>query len=299
MRVLVSGNCGFIGRHVAKKFIDKGFEVYGVDRAIPGDDYPTYIIDLKTDDITPILKQIKPDVFVHCAGAASVPQSVEDPFEDYSLNAGLVHRILFSLKKSNLSNCKFLFLSSAAVYGQPQSLPVSETYPLNPLSPYALHKQMAEDICLFFIKNYNFDIDICRVFSAYGPGLRKQIFWDMYNKIEESGRLDMLGTGEESRDYIYIDDLTEALYLISKNKSDNYIWNIASGIESKISEVAKLFASEMGISSKKITFSGNKRSCDPNNWRADISKIKDIGFSQKTTLSDGIRKYVHWAKTEL
>ena len=243
-----------------------------------------------------LLEEIKPDIIIHCAGSADIGKSVADPVMDYHGNVTITHNLLFALHKLGLSKTRFVFLSSAGVYGNPIALPVTEDMPLNPLSPYAVHKVMCEDLCKYFINNYGMNIKIARIFSAYGVGLRKQIFWDMYQKVKKTGILEMMGTGEESRDYIYIDDLVHVLMLIGLSDTcEEKIFNVANGQEITIKEAAGKFAEYIGVPVNKILFTGTVREGDPLNWCADISLIKKLGYVPSVTLAEGIAKYADWA----
>lgn len=299
MRVLITGVNGFIGAHIAQKFKKEGHVVTGIDISEAQNDCITefYVIDVLKEDVQAILQNVRPDIIIHCAGLANVPFSLEQPMEDFQGNTVIVYRLLEGMRQCGLSKCRFILMSSAAVYGQPTRLPVREDDALKPMSPYALHKKMAEDICLYYVNNYHFDIRILRIFSAYGPGLKKQIFWDMYRKIKETGCLELFGTGVESRDYIYIDDLVEAISLIAMDKqSDHVIWNVANGQEVFIKDIAEIFARKMNIAPELIKFTGKIREGDPVNWCADVSRIKEIGYTRKTTIEEGIAGYLEWVK---
>lgn len=298
-KVLITGVTGFIGSHIATLFLNEGYEVCGWDmsgRAVDGVRWKQ--IDLQNfEDVKNACKMAQPELIIHCAGCADVSKSVQDPQNDFSGNVKVTHNLLFALHSAGLEKCKVIFLSSAAVYGTPDVLPISEDAPLNPLSPYALHKSMAEQICTYFYKNYKIDTKIIRIFSAYGVGLNKQIFWDMYCKAKETGCLLMFGTGNESRDYIHIDDLIYAIFLLSTRAPENErIYNIANGEEVTIRRVAEVFAEQYGITKDKVMFTGVVREGDPINWRADISKLKALGYQKKIDIEDGIRDYIEWAK---
>jgi len=156
---------------------------------------------------------------------------------------------------------------------------------------------MAESTCLYFANNYGMNVKIVRIFSAYGVGLKKQIFWDMYRKVIETGKLTMLGSGEESRDYINVKDVIEAIYIVATKASDEEkIYNVANGTEIKIRTVVERFAECYGIDSKKIFFCGKVREGDPINWNADISMLNKLGYTQSVDILDGIREYVTWVK---
>ena len=300
-KVLVTGGLGFLGSRIAEenKRIGNQVEIWDVFE----DDskgYPVYFIEMSHE--TAVMKRLEifqPDIIFHCAGSADVRVSVEHPKLDFERNVLITHNLLFGLHKLNMHSTKVIFLSSAAVYGNPISLPIKENVELNPLSPYALHKVMCENICCYFRKNYDLDVRIARIFSAYGNGLKKQIFWDMYQKIVKTSELNMFGTGAESRDYIHVDDVVQALMLIAKqNKDEQYIYNVANGEEIQIKEVAVLFAGCAGMSDDTIHFNGYVREGDPLNWCADISRLKSLGYQKKVSIQDGISDYYKWVSRQ-
>lgn len=291
-RALVTGVSGFIGRNVASYFHSRGYEVVGWDILSAPNVKCVNLLD--TNSIENALSSECPDIIVHCAGSADVGKSVQNPAADFQGNVTVTHNLLFTLHKLHMEKVRTIFLSSAGVYGNTKYLPISEETPLNPLSPYAVHKVMCEELCKYCAKNYDMNIKIARIFSAYGPGLRKQIFWDMHNKYKETGRLDMFGTGHESRDYIYIDDIVQALYLLATKISDEIIFNVANGEEITIKLATELFARYYGISENNISFNGIIREGDPINWKADISKITALGYKTTINIKQGIKKYIEW-----
>ena len=293
-RVLITGAGGFIGKNILSLFLNKGFIINGWDRINLEN---VNCIDM-LDETTVIekLKLFQPDIIIHCAGSADVGKSVRFPEVDYESNVTVTHNLLFALHKLNMQSTRFIFLSSAGVYGNPVRLPITEDMPTNPLSPYALHKVMCEDICKYFVYNYGLDIKVARIFSAYGIGLRKQIFWDMHIKLEKTGKLEMFGTGNESRDYIHIKDVIQALYLLSITDSKDVIFNVANGEEITIRQVTEWFAECAGVSKDNIIFNGFVREGDPLNWRADNSKIRNLGYKKSIDMIDGLKEYIEWVR---
>ena len=292
--VLITGAAGFIGYNLALHFHNMNYKVVGWDRIQP--QAPFDFQNVKTDSIQSMcdaLRECMPDIVIHCAGSADVGKSVLDPEIDYEGNVTLTHNLMFAMHKVGLEKVKFVFLSSAGVYGNPKVLPINEEACLQPLSPYAVHKVMCEELCRYFIDNYNMNVKIARIFSAYGTGLKKQIFWDMYQK-SKNGLLQMYGTGNESRDYIYIDDVVQALYLIATKDSDDIVFNVANGEEVTIHNVAEMFAYYVGIPREKIVFNGAIREGDPLNWKADIEKIRRLGYKKSVEMQEGIKTYVKW-----
>jgi len=292
--VLITGAAGFIGTRMLKLFMEHGYTVYGWDRI--NLEHVDSIDMMDEAAVISVLEKIKPDIVVHCAGSADVGKSVQYPETDYAGNVTITHHLLFALHKLHMEHVRVVFLSSAGVYGNPISLPITEDMPVNPLSPYALHKVMCEDICRYFRNNYDMKVKVARIFSAYGVGLRKQIFWDMHKKVEKTGKLEMFGTGYESRDYIHVNDVIQSLYLLAIAESDELIFNVANGEETTIRQATEMFARCSGISQDKISFNGHIREGDPINWRADISKIKKLGYRKSVEMLDGLQEYVDWVK---
>lgn len=295
-KVLITGASGFIGYRTARYFFEKGHDVIGWNQSDSQGEFIIRRIDmLEESRMVEALKSYKPDIIIHCAGSADVGKSVKNPIVDYEGNVTITHNLLFAMHKLGLKGTRFLFLSSAGVYGNPKSLPITEDMPLNPLSPYAVHKVMCEELCKYFIKNYGMNVKVARIFSAYGAGLRKQIFWDMYNKYQNTGKLDMFGNGNESRDYIHVNDVVQSLYLLSTTDSDNMIFNVANGEEVTTREAAELFAENLGEDKGIVSFNGLVREGDPLNWRADISGIKALGYKKTVDMKQALKGYVEWA----
>lgn len=294
--VIITGVNGFIGSHLAKYYLSKNHKVIGIgiEETCNINEVNYFSADILTVGLDSILNENNADLIIHCAGNASVPESVKKPLFDFSLNTTMVYRLMESCKK--YPNLKIINLSSASVYGNPKQLPIKETDEELPISPYALNKMLAEKICNYYRRNFNVDVVNVRIFSAYGPGLKKQLFWDMFQKIKSTGRLDLFGTGKESRDYIYIDDLVQAIDIIAQN-SDKPLINIANGEESTIRQVAEHFVDCAGLSRDIISFNQKSREGDPLNWRADISYLKELGYEKKISLDEGISRYYKWVNS--
>jgi len=294
MNILIIGSKGFIGSKCIEYF-GSTHEVWGCDVVNDFAIENYSIVDDLQHTLSELYSQFSFDVCINCSGLAHVPNSLIHPFEDYTQNTLNVIKILEALRKSN-PECKFINLSSAAVYGNPLTLPIDETHPINPLSPYGYHKYQAELLCEEYHKLYGLRTCSLRIFSAYGPGLRKQLLWDLYQKSIRSEEIQLFGTGNETRDFIFIDDLIEAIEIVIRNgKFSAECLNIASGISYEVKEVAALFFRSME-KKVKIKFDDQSRDGDPSNWKADISQLMAMGFKSKTPLTIGIDKYVKWLK---
>ncbi|MBQ8945689.1 MAG: SDR family oxidoreductase [Lachnospiraceae bacterium] len=294
MNVLITGASGFIGNSILRYFREKGADVTGWD-VHGSEDGSVQSVDMCVQaNVEQALGSPKPDVIVHCAGSANVSDSIANPDRDMMLNVNVTHNLLFAMLHHELKSTRLIYLSSAGVYGNPVKLPIREDDPRTPVSPYALHKTMCEDMCRYFNDNHGFDVRVARIFSAYGAGLRKQIFWDMHRKYVVSGRLEMYGTGDESRDFINIEDLKRAIYLLAVSDYEQKTVNVANGVEVRICDAVRIFAARSGIPESAISFNGNTRAGDPINWCADVSVLKSLGYEQQVTLEEGIGAYVEW-----
>lgn len=297
-RILITGCNGFIGSHLVDFYICNGYEVYGLDIRITKKNISNCKFiecNLQNDDISTIYKEISPDIFIHCAGNASVGMSVKYPEMDFDSNVGVLYKTLSSLARGGI-NPKFIFLSTAAVYGNPKELPISEKTVTSPISPYGLHKKMCEDLCQYYREVKGQNVTVVRIFSAYGEGLRKQILWDMYNKYKDNGYIELFGTGNETRDFINIKDLVQALFLITKKDESDFMYTIANGEETSIKTLALEFASILKIDANKVIFNGEVKKGDPLNWRADITKLQKLGYTQSIDLHEGLKNYIDWVK---
>jgi UDP-glucose 4-epimerase len=294
-RAIIFGSSGFVGAALAKHLKTKGYFVAGCD-VINSDAEKIlnnfYLAEDNQESLNKIFSE-QFDVCINCAGSASVAYSFENPFKDYELNTRIVFRILSAIKEVN-KDCRFLNLSSAAVYGNPKELPIKETAEVKPVSPYGNHKFMSEMICRQFYAYFNIDTYSLRIFSAYGPGLKKQLFWDLYQKSLRSKNVSLFGTGNETRDFIYVDDLINAIELIAKssNISSREI-NVANGEEIKIADAADCFYKNLD-KSISLSFSGEDKPGDPKNWKADISILKSLGYKAEYNIEKGILEYIKW-----
>lgn len=294
MKILVIGSRGFIGSHCVD-FFSRQHEVWECDVIIDYD-RPRYIfIEAVDSDFQDIFINHKFDVCINCSGAANVPFSLEKPYNDFQLNTLNVFKILDAIRRFN-PECRYINMSSAAVYGNPESLPITESMPYRPVSPYGVHKEMAEMLCDEFHRHWRVRTSCVRIFSAYGPRLKKQLLWDLALKAKNNERVELFGTGRETRDFIYVTDLVRLIDCVIANAPfEADIINAANGRQIEIAEIARLMMEALGCD-KEIMFKGVNRKGDPLNWEADISKAKALGYVQETDIKQGINHYVKWLK---
>ncbi len=296
MKTLIIGSKGFIGSHILNYYKKNSLPVIGCDVVTEYEDQDYYQIDATNANYHFLFEKFEISVCINCSGAASVPLSIINPLKDYTLNTVNVFKILDAIREYQ-PKCKFINLSSAAIYGNPIRLPIQENFGYSPVSPYGIHKMHAELICKEFFNFYDIQTCSLRIFSAYGEGLRKQLFWDLYQKFSKSNEIvELFGTGNETRDFIYIDDIIQSISCIQKNADFNgEAINIANGEELTIKSIAELFNQDLGLG-KKIVFNNMQKKGDPLNWRADISTIKSYGYKKTVSIEQGIKKFIDWAR---
>jgi UDP-glucose 4-epimerase len=296
MKVLIIGSEGFIGKHLHRYMKDQGHEVWGADVVTRYADQEKYfLVDASNSDFSSVFRHCQYDLCVNCSGAASVPESLKNPVRDYFLNTVNVFKLLDAIRNEQ-SHCRFINLSSAAVYGNPDQLPVSEAAIPNPLSPYGIHKLQSEQICREFYEFHKIPTCSLRIFSVYGPGLQKQLFWDLMKKARSGEAFSLFGTGRESRDFIFVSDLVRVIELVNEHSAfEADVINVANGEEVFIQDAVSVFFSffDEEIS---YSFSGDSRKGDPVNWKADISKLRSYGYQAEMDMPGGLEAYYNFNK---
>jgi UDP-glucose 4-epimerase len=295
LKVLITGVNGFIGSNIAQslqtEYTTIGLDTDSVDRNGFSDFYIQMI--LPNADIEGLFKTFEPDVCIHCAGFASVSYSVENPANDFASGPPVVLNLADAIRKQ-CPQCRILFISSAAVYGNPETMPVTEKCAIAPVSPYGYHKAMSETILKEYYTLYNVKSISLRVFSCYGRGLRKQLLWDIAKKIE-SDSLTLFGTGDESRDFIHIQDLIGAIRCVITNRAIEFdVFNVGTGMQSTVKSVVGQMADCLNYDTNKISFSMQSLKGYPVAWQADITKLQTIGFKPRVLLDNGIADYCTW-----
>jgi UDP-glucose 4-epimerase len=296
LNLLVIGSEGFLGSNIFKYFELKGiYNIYGCDFLDIRNQENYFRINPLNSAYNEIFEKNQFDLVINCAGSANVGASIDNPFFDFELNVNVVSKILGAIYKTN-PKTKFINISSAAVYGNPINLPIKTEYAecSVPISPYGVHKRLSE----ILLKSYHdsFGIPTCslRIFSAYGNGQKKLLLWDLFEKFTDNSKdqVELFGTGNETRDFIHIDDIIQQLKLVIDNSLfTGEAINIANGAEISINSITQIFK-ECLNSNKKIEFNNIVREGDPINWCADISVLIRWGYKQNVALRTGIFSYI-------
>jgi len=297
-RILVTGGAGFIGSHLCKKLSNSTRNLTIYDNLSSGTienvKHLPKVRFVKGDilDLKKLCNVEKADLIFHLAAQVVVPYSMENPIEDFETNA---RGTLNVLEKARKDDARVVFASSAAVYGTPTKLPTPEDYGFNPFSCYGLSKVVGEEYCEMYSKQYGLDVTILRLANVYGSRCHGVIN-DFLDKISRNPeKLEITGTGLQSRDFVHISDAVEALTLSAV--SENAVvktFNIGFGKTTKIIDLAKMILKILGLSDKTVITTTNVPwQGDINTIWFDISKVqKDLKWHPKTSLEDNLKELI-------
>ncbi|MGE4232428.1 MAG: NAD-dependent epimerase/dehydratase family protein [Bacteriovoracia bacterium] len=299
MNVLITGAAGFLGYNATEYFVKKGHLVAAVGLIESAFQKPFWWPELwaekkvTTENIEPILEKFSPELVIHCAGGSSVAFSIENPQEDKKRTVDSTRDLCEVLLKL-APKATIVYPSSASVYGNCKTSPISESAPIQPASPYGEHKFQAEEILRSFSTKGLSSI-VFRIFSLYGPGLKKQIFFDACQKLTNNNPK-FSGTGNEKRDFVHIKDFLELVAIaVDKKKSSFEVFNVGSGTGTSVKELVTRIAHHLG---SKLTpeFDSTVRKGDPISYVSENKAAFSLGWQPKIILEGGIQEYVEWYK---
>lgn len=288
--VLITGAAGFLGRYIARAMRVAGWRVVGVGRgvqAIQAELDRAYELTLPDPEFEQAIREISPALYVHAAGPASVLGSIEAPARDFEGATLPWLQALEGLRRF-APDCRCILLSSAAVYGQPLAMPITEETPVSPLSPYGFHRHYCELMLDEYRRLYGMKGTVLRIFSAYGVGLFRQVVWDICRKaLDCGGELVLSGTGEETRDFIHAQDVAQAVALLSALPEWQAVYNLASGEEVSIQSLAEHILAQLPAP-PALRFDGQAAVGMPVRWKASIERLRGIGFAPAYSMQAGV-----------
>ena len=308
-KYLITGGAGFIGSTLAN-YLSKENSVIVIDDLSMGKEENLikssklqFINGSVTDSelMNDILSNNTFDYVFHLAAIASVADSVERPVETHQVNFESVLMLLELIRKYQKDLKRLVFSSSAAVYGDEPTLPKKEEAVIRPLTPYAVDKFAAEQYVLDYNHLYGVKTSAVRFFNVYGPNQNPEspysgvisILVDRYKKIQkgEDTQFILFGEGSQSRDFVFIEDVVQALLLVAKKEESlGKQFNVGTGIATTLNGLIEIIDRTLGF---KLPLEHEaERDGDIKESVADISRLKSLGFTPSFSVREGMKKYL-------
>jgi UDP-glucose 4-epimerase len=290
--VLVTGGAGFIGGHIARTLADDNeVAVLDIRPDAPSDAVSRIEGDIRDED-TVEAAVAGADVVFHEAAMVSVDESVAKPKESHDVNATGTLNVL---EAARTHDARVVLASSAAVYGDPNETPVPETHPLEPTSPYGLDKLASDHYARLYHDLYGLETAALRYFNVYGPGQTGGDYAGVIEVFLEQARNDdpitVHGDGEQTRDFVHIDDVVQANLLAAETDAVGQAFNVGTGESVTIRRLAELLRDAVDSDSEIVHT--DPREGDIQHSCADISKARDeLGYEPAFELEDGLRTLI-------
>jgi UDP-glucose 4-epimerase len=309
MKILITGVAGFIGSHLAERLILAGHQVTGIDcftdfyarwikeknlaSLLPQPTFTFIEADLNKLELIPLLQDI--DIVFHFSAQAGVRSSWGQSFDDYlQHNIAATQKLLEAAKKSSLK--KIIYASSSSVYGACQELPMRETSPCWPYSPYGVTKLAAEHLCLLYFKNYGLPCLSLRFFTVYGPRQRPDMaFHKFFRSLLNQQPLHVFGNGQQTRDFTFINDIIDGVIAAFTRGKPGEVYNLGGGQQIPLNQVFPLLEK---ITGRKVAINYiDSQSGDVPHTFASIEKAREeLGYQPHFSLEEGLKAEWEWVK---
>jgi UDP-glucose 4-epimerase len=304
----ITGGAGFIGSHLVEACLERGHQVIVLDNLSTGkkENLPKGNPSLQfiQGDITypQFVQQIadsNPDIdyVFHLAALVSVPQAMADPMRAHAINFDASLFLMETFRERALK--KFIFASSSAVYGDTKTVPVSEATPTHPISTYGADKLMVEHYLAIYARTFNLQTVACRFFNVFGERQDPSspysgvisIFFDRAMAYKSGSRepLIIYGDGQQTRDFIYVKDIVNALIFLAERETDqDRVFNLGYGQQTTVTELARkilrLAGADCALDFRDL------RAGDIMHSAADITKILATHFNFTYSLDEGLKR---------
>jgi UDP-glucose 4-epimerase len=303
--VVVTGGAGFIGSNLCRTLLEKGAKVTAFDNLYSGK--MEFIEDLLDKGLNFVKADIRDpaalekatknsEVIFHLAAQTSVPFSMKNPQEDSEINVIGTLNVLEAARKTDT---RVVFASSCAVYGNPEKRPTPETYPTNPIAFYGLSKLLCEDCCKFHQATYGLEVVRLRIFNVYGPNCHG-VMYDFLKKLQKSPKkLEVLGTGRQSRDFVYISDMIDILLKAATSpEAPGEAFNVGTGTTTSVAELAEMMIEALGLKDVEVSFTGGQA------WEGDMDitladnrkAAEKLQWKPQVSLKEGLKKLISSGK---
>jgi UDP-glucose 4-epimerase len=302
--VLVTGGAGFIGSHLVAALCQAGARVTVLDNLQAGKwsnlEGAAGVETLEGDvrdaaTVEALVARLMPTTVFHLAANASVPGSVQDPVYDYESNASGTFVVLNAVRLAG-NGARVVAVSSGAVYGEPLTFPITESDLLAPISPYGASKLNAEVTARMFVRVYKTPVVIARIFNAYGPRMARFVVLDFLRKLKANpGNLEILGTGQQIRDFTYVLDTVQGLLTLALEGEAGESYNISSGTYCSVTQLAQQLIGVRGLTGQTtLSYTGSSWVGDAQRWEVAIDRLQGLGYAPQFDLAAGLQQTAAW-----
>lgn len=302
LKLLITGGLGFIGSHLVDKLSKRNNEIVIITKTFSKKSNLqnlTKNVKIKKINLTnfqkvgKVIENFRPDVIVHLAGNTSHSKSFEKPLQDVDSNTKTTLFMLEKIKEMKLP-CKFILGSTFIVIGKPKKLPVNENTPCNPTTVYGTNRLASEHLCKIYHKVYGINTNIFRITNSYGP--REQVKPNknainfLIHQALKNKKVSIYNKGEFFRDLIFVEDVINGIdTILRKGRAGELYW-IASGKKTWFYHLGNTLQKETNCKIRYVETPSYTKKVDVGNFYVNNSKLRELGWSPKITLRDGIRK---------
>lgn len=300
---MVTGGAGFIGSHIVDQALEAGFEVCVIDDLSTGKREQVnpaaslYEMNITLADIEHVFSKEKPDFVIHQAAQSSVPVSIKKPVDDAMINIVGTVNLLEAARKYGVR--KFVYASSAAVYGEPQYMGVDEVHPKQPLSPYGVSKYVPEFYLHAYHHLHGLAYTAFRYANVYGErqdpkgeGGVVSIFVDRALSGQE---LIVYGDGEQTRDFVYVKDVARA-NVMALTAGDQEIFNISTHQPTSVNELIALMGHTLG-QELHVKHEAPREGDIVHSYLDNTNAIQKLGWTPQYSLAEGLEKTLRYYQT--
>ncbi|WP_104088510.1 NAD(P)-dependent oxidoreductase [Cryobacterium sp. N19] len=302
--VFVTGGAGFIGLHVVKQLLEKGYRVRIFDNMVRGDrDAASALVALGRVEV--VDQDVRSGAAVAAAmrgctrvihlAADSINKSVADPFSSLDGNIVGSHNVFAAAAEQGIK--RIVYASSASVYGDPDKLPMHEDDALSPLTPYCIGKRTGEDLLGYYERKAGLSWIALRFFNVYGPGQKTTAYYTsvinhFVNRLRNGEAPVIDGKGEQSMDFIHVHDIARAVVLAVDSEQGNVPINVGTGIDTSVADLARILIDAIGVDVDPIF---NPRDVLVSRRAADVQRAKDIiGFEYSIPVNEGMTALIRY-----
>lgn len=301
MKALIAGGAGFIGSHLADYLLDEGNEVVCIDNFFIGTrqnilhlltnpHYVFYQYDLNNMQLlNQVFDKEKPDYVFHLAANSDIQASAQNPIIEYQNTYSTTFNLLEAMRLHNIK--KMFFASTSAVYGNKDTLLNENTASLAPISYYGGAKLGSEGLISAYAYMNDMDVLIFRFPNVIGPRLTHGVIFDFIKRLKkDSSKLLILGDGTQTKPYLYVFDLIEAIMKFKNIGKGVTLYNVGVDTATSVTRIAEIVCQKIGASNVSFEYTGGKGGWkgDVPKFQYDLSKIHTAGWTAKYTSDEAV-----------